>query len=412
LEVVVSEPRKVVIIGAGLAGASAATALRERGYGGDVLLMGADPHRPYELPPLSKGVLLGNSDEPDWVHDEGYYAEHDIRLTSGVTATRLELGARLVLDNVGGEHLYDRLVLATGSRPRPLPVPGGDLPGLYTLRTLDDSLRLRSAFADAERVVVVGAGWIGTEAAAAARHHGADVTVVAPERLPLAHVLGDEVAGVFRDLHTEHGVHWRLGEQVSEVLGNPGGVRGVRLASGDELAADVVLVSVGAAPRVELAHAAGLELSDDGGVSVDAGLRTAAADVYAIGDIAAHFHPRYGRRVRVEHWATARTQGAHVAANLLGENEPYLDLPYFFTDQYDLGCEYRGLADLDTDRLVVRGDLAARDFTAFWVAPGGEVSAVMNVNQWDDGDALQALVDGRAVVSDEDLKSGSLAEIG
>ncbi|WP_328607316.1 NAD(P)/FAD-dependent oxidoreductase [Amycolatopsis sp. NBC_00345] len=406
-----SEARKIVIIGAGLAGASAATALRERGYGGDVLLMGTDPHRPYELPPLSKGVLLGNSDEPDWVHDEGYYAEHDIRLASGVTATRLELGARLVLDDAGGEHLYDRLVLATGSRPRPLPVPGGDLPGLYTLRTLDDSLRLRSAFADAERVVVVGAGWIGTEAAAAARHHGADVTVVAPERLPLGHVLGDEVAGVFRDLHTEHGVHWRLGEQVAEVLGDPGGVRGVRLASGDELAADVVLVSVGAAPRVELAHAAGLELSDDGGVSVDAGLRTAAPDVYAIGDIAAHFHPRYGRRVRVEHWATARTQGAHVAPNLLGENEPYLDLPYFFTDQYDLGCEYRGLADLDTDRLVVRGDLAGREFTAFWVAPTGEVSAAMNVNMWDDGDALQALVDSRAKVSAEDLKSGDLAKL-
>ncbi|MDT8915565.1 FAD-dependent oxidoreductase [Amycolatopsis sp. PS_44_ISF1] len=407
-----SEPRKIVIIGAGLAGASAATALRERGYGGDLLLMGTDAHRPYELPPLSKGVLLGNSDEPDWVHDEGYYDEHDIRLASGVTATRLEPGARLVLDDAGGEHLYDRLVLATGSRPRPLPVPGGELPGLYALRTLDDSLRLRSAFADAERVVVVGAGWIGTEAAAAARHHGAEVTVVSPGRLPLASVLGDEVAGVFRDLHQENGVHWRLGERVAEVTGDSGGVRGVRLSGGDELAADVVLVAVGAAPRVELAHAAGLELSDDGGVCVDAGLRTSAPDIYAIGDIAAHFHPRYDHRIRVEHWATARGHGAHVAPNLLGENEPYLALPYFFTDQYDLGCEYRGSADLDRDRLVVRGDLAARDFTAFWVTPGGEVGAAMNVNQWDDGDALQALVDGHAVVTDEQLRSGNLADLG
>ncbi|MFI5609358.1 NAD(P)/FAD-dependent oxidoreductase [Amycolatopsis sp. NPDC051903] len=407
-----SEPRKIVIVGAGLAGASAAAAVREQGFGGDVLLMGSDPHRPYELPPLSKGVLLGTADEPDWVHEESYYAGHDIRLSSGLTATRLELGARLVLDDAGGEHKFDRLVLATGSRPRPLPTPGGNFPGLYTLRTLDDALSLRSAFTDARRVVIIGGGWIGTEAAAAARSHDAEVTVVAPGRLPLVKVLGDEVAGVFHALHEEHGVHWRLGERVAEVTGDAGGVRGVRLHSGEELLADVVLVAVGAAPRVELAHAAGLELADDGGLAVDAGLRTAAPDVYAVGDIASHFHPRYGHRVRVEHWATARTQGAHVAGNLLGEHEPYLDSPYFFSDQYDLGMEYRGLADLDRDRLVVRGDLTARDFTAFWVGEGGEVHAAMNVNQWDDGDALQRLVDGRAKVGDEDLKSGALADLG
>ncbi|MEV8615542.1 FAD-dependent oxidoreductase [Amycolatopsis sp. NPDC051373] len=407
-----AQPRKIVIVGAGLAGASAAAAVREKGFGGDVLLMGSDPHRPYELPPLSKGVLLGTTDEPDWVHEAGFYDAQAIRLTSGLTATRLELGARLVLDDAGGEHRFDRLVLATGSRPRPLTAPGGNFPGLYTLRTLDDSLSLRTAFVDARRVVVIGAGWIGTEAAAAARSHDADVTVVAPGRLPLGKVLGAEVAGVFWSLHEEHGVHWRLGEHVAEVTGDPSGVRGVRLRSGEELLADVVLVAVGAAPRVELAHTAGLELSDDGGVAVDAGLRTAAPDVYAIGDIASHFHPRYGHRVRVEHWAAARTQGAHVAGNLLGENEPYLDSPYFFSDQYDLGMEYRGLADADRDRLVVRGDLAARDFTAFWVGAEGEVHAAMNVNQWDDGDALQRLVDGRMKVRDEDLKSGNLAEIG
>ncbi|QRP44448.1 NAD(P)/FAD-dependent oxidoreductase [Amycolatopsis sp. FDAARGOS 1241] len=407
-----SEPRKIVIVGAGLAGASAAAAVREKGFGGDVLLMGADPHRPYELPPLSKGVLLGTADEPDWVHEESYYADHDIRLSSGLTATRLELGARLVLDDAGGEHKFDRLVLATGSRPRPLSTPGGNFPGLYTLRTLDDALSLRTAFTDARRVVIIGGGWIGTEAAAAARSHDAEVTVVAPGRLPLVKVLGDEVAGVFHSLHEEHGVHWRLGERVAEVTGDAGGVRGVRLHSGEELLADVVLVAIGAAPRVELAHAAGLELADDGGITVDAGLRTAAPDVYAVGDIASHFHPRYGHRVRVEHWATARTQGVHVAGNLLGEHEPYLDSPYFFSDQYDLGMEYRGLADLDRDRLVVRGDLAARDFTAFWVGEEGEVHAAMNVNQWDDGDALQRLVDGRVKVGDEDLKSGSLADLG
>ena len=408
-----SEPRKIVVIGSGLAGATAAATVRERGFDGDVLLLGADPHRPYELPPLSKAVLLGNADEPDWVREEGYWAEHDIRLLSGVAATRIELGARLVLDDAGDEHRYDRLVLATGSRPRALKVPGGDLPGLYTLRTLDDALRLRAAFEAAKRVVIVGAGWIGTEAAAAARTHGAEVTVVAPEQLPLANVLGEEIAGVFRRLHAEHGVEWRLGEGVSAITGDTKAT-GVRLSNGDELSADVVLIAVGAAPNVDLAHVAGLELAEDGGVCVDAGLRTAAPDVYAIGDIASQFHPRYGHRVRVEHWATARTQGELVAGNLFGEHEPYLNSPYFFSDQYDperggpaIGCEYRGLPDLDHDRVVVRGDLASYDFTAFWVTPGGEVSAAMNVNQWDDGDALQALVDNRIVVTDDQLRNGS-----
>jgi NADPH-dependent 2,4-dienoyl-CoA reductase/sulfur reductase-like enzyme len=403
-----SDPKRIVIIGSGLAGASAAAALRDRGYDGSVLVLGSDRHLPYELPALSKGVLLGEADEPDWVREESFYTDHDITLKRGVTATRIELGARLVLDNSGGEYRYDRLLVATGSQPRSLPVPGADLPGLRTLRTLDDSLALRSAFAEAERVVIVGAGWIGTEAAAAARKHGAEVTVVDQVPAPLGSVLGAEVAAVFRDLHTEHGVKWRLGSKVAEFTGGPDGVRAVRLEGGEELPADVVLVAVGAAPRVELAHAAGLELSDDGGVSVDAGLRTAAPDVYAAGDIAAHFHPRYGKRVRVEHWANAKNQGTHVAGNLIGENDPYLDSPYFFSDQYDLGCEYRGLADLDTDELVVRGDLATREFIAFWLREG-KVTAAMNVNAWDDGDALKSLVDSRVTVTAHQVRDSDLA---
>jgi NADPH-dependent 2,4-dienoyl-CoA reductase/sulfur reductase-like enzyme len=403
-----SDPNRIVIIGSGLAGASAAAALRDRGYDGSVLVLGSDRHLPYELPALSKGVLLGEADEPDWVREESFYADHDITLQRGVTATRIELGARLVLDNSGGEYRYDRLLVATGSRPRSLPVPGADLPGLRTLRSLDDSLALRSAFAEAERGVIVGAGWIGTEAAAAARKHGAEVTVVDQVPAPLGSVLGVEVAAVFRDLHTEHGVKWRLGSKVAEFTGGPDGVRAVRLQGGEELPADVVLVAVGAAPRVELAHAAGLELSDDGGVSVDAGLRTAAPDVYAAGDIAAHFHPRYGKRVRVEHWANAKNQGTHVAGNLIGENDPYLDSPYFFSDQYDLGCEYRGLADIDTDELVVRGDLATREFIAFWLRDG-KVTAAMNVNSWDDSDALKSLVDSRVTVTAHQLRDSDLA---
>lgn len=402
-----SEPRRITIIGGGLAGASAAGALRERGYDGELALLSAGKRRPYELPPLSKGVLLGDTDEPDWVHGTDFYAEHDIDLRLGVTASRIELGARLVLDADGGEHTYERLLLATGSRPRALPVPGGDLPGVRTLRDLDDSRALRTAFQEAGRVVIVGGGWIGTEAAAAARRHGADVTIVEQASLPLCDVLGDQVAGVFRDLHTEHGVEWRLGTKVTEILGDADGARGVRLDGGEEVTGDVVLVAVGASPRAELAHAAGLEIADDGGVCVDATLRSAAPDVYAVGDIAAQFHPRYGKRVRVEHWANAKNQGAHVAANLLGAHDPYLAPPYFFSDQYDLGCEYRGLADVDTDELVVRGDLRSREFIAFWLHRG-QVSAAMNVNSWDHGDALKALVDGQVRVSAQQLTEADL----
>lgn len=400
------EPERIVIVGAGLAGATAAADVRQRGYGGDVSLFGEQPHRPYELPALSKSVLLGQTDEPEWVHDEGCYAEQGIDLHTSVRVERIDLAERLITDDRGGTHRYDRLVLATGSVPRTVPVPGADLPGVRTLRTLDDALAFRDALAEGTRVVIVGAGWIGTEAAAAARAHGADVTVVEQSSLPLLPVLGTEVATVFRDLHVEHGVKWRLGTSIRGFTGDSGGVRGVRLADDEELPADLVLVAVGARPRVELAERAGLELSADGGVAVDERL-LAAPGVFAIGDIASHSHPRYGHRVRVEHWANAKEQGAHVAGSLLGQQEPFLATPYFFTDQYDLGCEYRGLADPGTDELVVRGDLASREFIAFWLREG-RVRAALNVNSWDDGDALQALVDSRASVSPRQLMEDDL----
>ncbi|HVV12832.1 NAD(P)/FAD-dependent oxidoreductase [Amycolatopsis sp.] len=400
-----SQPQRIVIIGAGLAGASAAAGLRDRGYSGEIIVLGNETHQPYELPALSKALLLGDAEEPDWVREDGFYQQHDIDLRLGVNATRVELGARKVLDDQGAEHRYDRLLLATGSQPRRLPIAGADSPSVRTLRTLDDSLALRESFGSIERAVIIGAGWIGTEVAAAARRHGVEVTVVDRIAAPLLPVLGAEVAGVFQNLHSENGVQWRLNAEISEISGDT-----VRLGDGKELPAELAVMAVGAAPRVDLAHAAGLELADDGGVAVDAALRTAAPDVYAAGDIASQFHPRLGRRVRVEHWANAKNQGTHVAGNLIGEAEPYLNSPYFFSDQYDLGCEYRGLADPDTDELVVRGDLAKREFIAFWLRDG-RVSAAMNVNVWDDGDALKRLVDGRLAVSPQTLREGDLSSV-
>jgi NADPH-dependent 2,4-dienoyl-CoA reductase/sulfur reductase-like enzyme len=407
------QPRRIVIVGSGLAGASAAGALRSKGFAGEVVLIGAEPHRPYELPPLSKGILLGDTTDPDWVHDEDFYAKHEIELRLSTKMREIQLGDQIVIGDSGVRESYDRLLLATGSRPRTLDVPGANLDGVRSLRTLDDSRALRDLLSPGTRVVIIGAGWIGCEVAAAARKHEAEVTVIERLPLPLHQVLGDTIGAVFRDLHAEHGVGWRFDTGVAELTGEDGRVTGVRLDDGSTLPADLVVVAIGAVPRIELAHAAGLELSDSvpgGGVNTDAGLRTSAPDVFAAGDIAAHFHPRYERRIRVEHWANAKEQGAHVAGNLMGGSEPFTASPYFFSDQYDLGMEVRGLGNPFRDELVVRGDLGAREFIAFWLREGS-VRAAMNVNLWDDGDALQALVDNQTKVEPKQLQEADLASL-
>lgn len=404
-----AQPGRIVVVGTGLAGASAAIALREQGHQGEVVIFGQEAHLPYELPALSKGLLLGETDEPDWVADADHYAAHEIDLRTATRIREVRIGDRVVVDDAGAELGFDRLVLATGSAPRTLPIPGADLAGLHTLRTLDDSRALRAKLTSGARVVIVGAGWIGCEVAAAARTHGCEVTVVELDGLPLRRVLGETVATVYRDVHAEHGVIWKLDSGVDEFVGDGSRITGVRLVDGTELPADLVVVGVGAAPRLDLAERAGLRISDavpGRGVEVDATLATSADGVFAIGDIAAHDHPRLGR-LRVEHWANAKEQGGHVARNVLGAAEPFTASPYFFSDQYELGMEYRGLADAE-DEVVIRGDLAERAFHAFWLREG-RVRAAMNVNLWDDGDALQALVDQGAQVSAEQLQTDDLA---
>jgi 3-phenylpropionate/trans-cinnamate dioxygenase ferredoxin reductase subunit len=403
------DPRRIVIVGTGLAGASAAGALREQGYDGDLLLIGEQRHRPYELPALSKGILLGDTDDPDWVNDESFYAEKNIDLRLGTRVGAIHVGDRIV-DVDGNPESWDRLLLATGSSPRRLRVPGHDFDNVRRLRRLDDARSLRQELTEGKNVVIIGAGWIGCEVAAAARKHGANVTVVDTLSQPLHRVLGDTLSGVFRNLHESQGVTFRLDAGVVAYVGADGRATGVQLEDGSELPADLVLVAVGAAPRTELAQEAGLALSDDGGVQVDTTLRTSAPDVFAVGDIAAHAHPRYGRRIRVEHWANAKDQGEHVAQNLLGASEPFISSPYFFSDQYDLGMEFRGLTDPFTDELVVRGDLGTREFIAFWLRDGS-LQAAMNVNMWDDGDTLQALVDKRARVEPAKLVDADLASL-
>lgn len=395
---------RVVIVGASLAGATAAQTLRDEGFGGSVVLVGDEPSRPYERPPLSKGYLLGN-DERDsiFVHPADWYAEHDVELRLGTTVTGIDRASHQVTLSDGGTLPYDRLLLTTGSQPRRLTVPGADLDGVLYLRRVEDTDALREAYARKPRVVVIGAGWIGLETAAAARQAGLDVTVVEMAPLPLLRVLGPEVAQVFADLHREHGVDFRFDTGVDALLGK-GTVTGVHLADGTELPADLVLVGVGISPRTELAEGAGIEVSN--GVDTDEHLRTSDPDVFAAGDVANAWHPRLGRRVRVEHWENARQEGRVAAEAILGRDTAHDRVPYFFTDQYDLGMEYVGYvdptpgSDLAYDEVVFRGDKAKREFIVFWLREG-RVLAGMNVNVWDVVDDVTALItSGRAVDRD------------
>jgi 3-phenylpropionate/trans-cinnamate dioxygenase ferredoxin reductase subunit len=396
--------QRIVIVGNSLGGASAAVALRKQGFTGTVEMIGVEAHPPYERPPLSKAVLLGDADEPDWVEPAGYYKEHGISLVSPTLVTEIRTEDHLVVTG-NSQHAYDKLLLATGAAPRTLKVPGSDLRQIFILRTWEESLMLRDSLKNCGTVAIVGAGWIGCEVAAAARRYGTRVALIAPSSQPLVRVLGEEIGEVFADLHRENGVDLRLGVQVEAFEnGVDHHLKGVRLSDGSLLEAQMAVLGVGVEPRIRLAEAAGLELAE-GGVAVDAALRTSDPDIYAVGDIAAHDHPRLPGRVRVEHWANAKDQGTHVAQNLMGAAEPYTKSPFFFSDQYDLGCEYRGLADPETDELVVRGSLESREFTAFWLREGA-VMAAMNVNQWDDTDALQRLVDTQARVSADDLRAG------
>jgi 3-phenylpropionate/trans-cinnamate dioxygenase ferredoxin reductase subunit len=387
--------------------------LREEGFSGRVVLVGAVPHRPYERPPLSKGYLQGSTDrEKVFVHPAGWYEEHDVELRTAVDVTGVDRQAQQVVLGDGGRLPYDRLVLATGAEPRGLDVPGADLDGVLYLRNLEDSEAIRATFAGVSaaasgagvgRVAIVGGGWIGLETAAAARAAGLEVTVLEQDPLPLLRVLGPELAEVFARLHRDQGVDLRSGVGVAGLTGSSGRVTGVRLRDGTEVAADAVLVGVGVCPRTDLAEAAGLEVR--GGVVVDEHLRSSDPRVLAAGDVALAFSRPAGRHIRVEHWANARRQGAVAARSLLGQDALDPRPPYFFTDQYDLGMEYTGYVGPEGyERVVIRGDLASREFVAFWVADG-RVLAGMNVNIWDVADQIE-----RLVLSGAQVDAGRLAD--
>jgi 3-phenylpropionate/trans-cinnamate dioxygenase ferredoxin reductase subunit len=382
-----------VIVGAALCGAKAAETLREEGSEGRVVLIGAESERPYERPPLSKEYLRGEAEDRPFVHDEGFYAEHEIELR---TSTRVEsidpAASEVALE--GGERLgFDRLLLATGAEPRRLSAPGADLDGVLYLRSVEDSDTLRGRIEQGGRLVTIGAGWIGSEVAASARQKGCEVSIVERSSVPLERVLGRELGAIYRDIHTDHGVEF-LGGTGLEAFEGDGRLEAVRTTDGRSIEADFAVVGIGVAPRTQLAEAAGLPI--DNGVLVSEFLQVEGTEIFAAGDVANATHPFYGERIRVEHWANALNQGPAAARNMLEPGKPYEELPFFFSDQYDVGMEYAGYAS-DWDEVVFRGDTAGREFIAFWLKDG-RVVAGMNVNVWDVNEEIQELILSRSQV--------------
>lgn len=388
----------IVIVGGGLAAARAAEGAREAGYDGELVIVGAEAVPPYIRPPLSKEFLAGDGERDAIdVHPRSWYGEHGVELRLGRRAERLDPAAHEITLDDGSVLRYDRALLATGASPRRFGGPGGDLGGVHLLRTVDDSVALRSALAPGgRRVVIIGAGWIGLEVAAAARGYDDEVTVLGLETVPLNVAIGDDAGAVFATLHREHGVDLRMSTSVAAIRGDGSRATGVELQGGEVLPADLVVVGIGAIPRTALAEAAGLEI--DRGVVTDASFRTSDADVLAVGDVASVYLPFLGSHLRTEHWANAEHAGKAAGRSLAGETVEYDEIPYFYTDQYDLGMEYSGYGPLAAGvPPLFRGDREGREFVAFWMRDE-RVVAGMNVNVWEVNPSVQRLIRERVVV--------------
>ncbi len=397
-----ADSRTFVIIGGGLGGAKAAEALRDKGFDGKVVLLADEEYLPYERPPLSKDFLAGKKSLSDFtVHDSDWYRENKIDLRVDAEAVSIDPSEHTVSLADDSEVHYDKLLLATGSRARWLSIPGAESTGVHHLRKYDDASNLNTALKEGSSLAIIGAGWIGLEIAASARQRGVDVTVVETAKVPLSAAVGEEVGKVFAQLHRDHGVDLRLDTEVKEITVEDGKATGLKLGDGSTITADRVLIAVGAQPNIELAERAGLP-TEGGGVLVDASLRTANPDIYAVGDIAAAEHPLFEERIRTEHWANALKQPDIAVAGMLGEPGEYQELPYFFTDQYDLGMEYAGHAP-DYQRVVFRGDKDGRKFVAFWLDADNHLLAGMQVNIWDALDDIKNLIRKKAPVDPDKL---------
>ncbi|KRA24105.1 pyridine nucleotide-disulfide oxidoreductase [Microbacterium sp. Root61] len=402
-----------VIVGGGMAAGTAAATLRREGFDGDVTVIAEESHLPYQRPPLSKGYLAGTEGADKVIlHPADWYAERGVDVRTETAVTRLYPGGRSLDLSDGSSLGYDAVLLATGAAPRRLPLPGHELPGVHTLRRLDDSDALAGELrGGGRRLVLIGSGWIGMEVAATARVLGNEVTVLERDPVPLALAVGPQMGEVFRRLHLEKGVDLRTSVDVERIVGSSH-VEAV-VVDGETVPADLVLIGVGAVPNTALALDAGLDVLN--GILTDASLRTSAPHVYAAGDVANAYHPVIQQHLRSEHWANARTSGAVAAKAMMGGSATHSSIPYFYTDQFDLGMELSGYPPLMRDaELVIRGDLDAREFIAFWVDHGRVVGG-MNVNVWDVQNGIKALIRSgsrldAAALRDPDVPLESLVE--
>jgi NADPH-dependent 2,4-dienoyl-CoA reductase/sulfur reductase-like enzyme len=415
--------KDVLFVGGGLAGATAAHTLRAEGFAGTITLVCQENHYPYLRPPLSKGFLAGQEDEASLLpYTADDYTRNGIELLQGDTAVAIDRARATVTLAQGRVLGYGLLLLATGASPRVLDIPGAQLPGVHYLRTLEDSHNLREALGrpvpgqERRRVVLVGSGWIGMEVAATARTLGADVTVLGRDKVPLAAAIGPELGTVFMERHKEAGVKFRTETAITEIIERNGAAAGVTTGSGEYLPADLVVVAVGVTPNTGLAEASGLSI--DNGILTDGSLRTEDPRIFAAGDVANAFHPVTGGHLRSEHWANAINSGKVAARTMMGKAAQLDAVPYFYTDQFDLGLEYSGYSTATPNaKMVLRGDPASRKFLAFWLIPvsstRGRVVAGMSVNIWDVQDDIKSLITSRNEVqtlqlSDPDIPLSDL----
>lgn len=388
----------LVVVGAGLTAAAAAQALRSEGYDGRVVLLGDEPHLPYERPPLSKEYLRGETGpEPPLVRPAGWYAEHAVEVRLGVSAQRVLAAERAVELDDGERIVADAVLLATGARPRTLPGAGGGR--ILSLRTLEDAERIAGHLAPGRHIVLAGTGFVGAEIAASARSRGAEVTAVEMLGTPLEHVLGQEMGAALADLHRERGVGLRTGQRVDSIVEHPSGVV-VTTTAGGRLEGDAVVVGVGTVPNTGVAEASGI--ATENGIVVDEHCRTSLDGVYAAGDVANHFHPLFGRQLRVEHYTSALAQGAAAARSMLGRSVPFDEVPWFWSDQYEHNLQYTGAVER-WDEVVVRGSIGDRDFVAFYLRDA-VVQAAFGMNRGRDVRAAKRLVARRAAPAPDLLR--------
>ena len=405
----VAERGPLVIVGANLTGGAAATTLRAEGFDGDIVLIGAEPHPPYERPPLSKEYLRGEATaESTLLHPEAWYEENGVQLRLSTRATRIDPSEGIVELDGGERVFYDKVLVATGGRNRRLSVPGHDLEGIHDLRTIEDADRIKAEAMTGRKAVVVGAGFIGSEVAASLRRMGVEVDVVEVFEVPLLRVVGREVGRVFEAIHRDEGVRFHF-DQVVERFEGTGRVESVVTSRGTRIDCDLAVVGIGIQPNTEVVS--GTQVDVDNGIVVDELCRTSVPGIYAAGDVANHYHPVFEGRLRVEHWDNALKQGAAAARSMMGRGAPFDDPHWFWSDQYEHNLQYMGSAT-EWDELVIRGSIERRSFAGFYLKDG-VVKAAVGVNRGKDVRRARELIRSRvpvdpAALRDEDVDPRSL----